>query len=385
MPETATRASARRGRRIVLIDDNANDVAVTRRFLERRGFDVVPATSGEEGLRLAIQVNPDAIVVDYRMPVMDGFEVTRRVKSHEQLHTIPVLMLTGADTPQHVVDGLGAGADDFVTKGSDAEVLFARLGALLRVKEYQDELRRVNQQMSRDLQIARRVQEALVPPSTFTAPRIQVRAAYIPSETLSGDFYDYFVQDDLMYLFVADVSGHGLPAAILVSLLKSYLHTEAAAHDSLATFMSHLNDFLFTVSLPAQYATAQLLRIDSDGSLVYANAAHPAFLLHRSQERRTDVVEQPGHLLGAMPKMEYEECRTTISSGDTLFVYTDGLTDRRTSSGEFYSIDRVARLLEKSGDDDLGEVYDRIYADICSFATTEEFKDDIAFVVTRFH
>ena len=377
--------AARRGRRIVLIDDNANDVAVTRRVLERRGFDVVPATSGEEGLRLATQVMPDAIVVDYRMPIMDGFEVTRRVKAHEQLRTIPVLMLTGADTPQHVVDGLGAGADDFVIKGSDAEVLFARLGALLRVKEYQDELRRVNQQMSRDLQIARRVQEALVPASSFTSPRIEVRSAYIPSETLSGDFYDYFVQDDLMYLFVADVSGHGLPAAILVSLLKSYLHTEAAANDSLASFMSHLNDFLFAVSLPAQFATAQLLRIDGDGSLVYANAAHPPFLLHRSLERRTDLVEQPGHLLGAMPHMEYEECRTTISSGDTLFVYTDGLTDRRTASGEFYSIDRVAKLLERAGDATVGELYDRIYDDICSFATTEEFKDDIAFVVTRFH
>ncbi|HEY4642496.1 MAG TPA: fused response regulator/phosphatase, partial [Thermoanaerobaculia bacterium] len=379
------RVRSRSPRRIVLIDDNANDVAVTRRFLERRGYDVVPAHSGEEGLRLAMQVVPDAIVVDYRMPVMDGYEVTRRVKSDEQLRTIPVLMLTGADTPQHVVDGLGAGADDFVTKGSDAEVLFARLGALLRVKEYQDELRRVNQQMSRDLQIARRVQEALVPSSSFTAPRIEVRSAYIPSETLSGDFYDYFMQDDRMYLFVADVSGHGLPAAILVSLLKSYLHTEASEQESLAAFMAQLNDFLFTVSLPAQFATAQLLRIDSDGSLVYANAAHPPFLLHRSQERRTDVVEQPGHLLGAMPNMKYEECRTTIGPGDTLFVYTDGLTDRRTESGEFYSIDRVSRLLETARNTDVGELYDRIYDDICSFSSSEEFKDDIAFVVTRFH
>jgi serine phosphatase RsbU (regulator of sigma subunit) len=370
--------------RIVLIDDNANDVAVTRRVLERRGFDVVPATSGEEGLQLAIQVIPDAIVVDYRMPIMDGFEVTRRVKSDERLRTIPVLMLTGADTPQHVVDGLGAGADDFVTKGSDAEVLFARLGALLRVKAYQDELRRVNHQMSRDLQIARRVQEALVPSSSFTAPRIEVRSAYIPSETLSGDFYDYFVQDELMYLFVADVSGHGLPAAILVSLLKSYLHTEAHEHASLATFMSQLNDFLFTVSLPAQFATAQLLRIEKDGSLVYSNAAHPPFLLHRKQERRTDIVEQPGHLLGAMPGMVYDECRTSIASGDTLFVYTDGLTDRRTEAGEFYSIDRVAKILEASGGGNVGELFDRIYADICAFTSTEEFKDDIAFVVTRF-
>src|SRR3954451_21980737 len=371
--------------RIVLIDDSANDLQVTKRFLERRGFDVSAATSGEEGLALAQAITPAAFIVDYRMPVMDGLEVTRRIKADPVLQTIPVLMLTGADAAQTVVEGLEAGADDFVTKGSDTEILLARLRALLRMKRYQDQLRKLNQQITRDLQIARRVQEALVPNGFFRGPRIEIRSAYIPSETLSGDFYDYFVQDELMYLFVADVSGHGLPAAILVSLLKSYLHTEAHEHASLATFMSQLNDFLFTVSLPAQFATAQLLRIDNEGALVYSNAPHPPFLLHRNQERRTDVVEQPGHLLGAMPGMVYDECRTSIAAGDTLFVYTDGLTDRRTATGEFYSIDRVARMLEASGGGDIGELYDRIYADICAFSATEEFKDDIAFVVTRFH
>ena len=155
--------------RIVLIDDSANDLAVTRRFLERRGYDVATALSGEEGLRLAAATPPpDAIVVDYRMPVMDGFEVARRIKSDPLLQTIPVLMLTGADSAQRVVEGLGAGADDFVTKGSDVEILFARLQALLRVKNYQDQLRRFNQRFLRDLQIARRVQEALVPAGSVT-------------------------------------------------------------------------------------------------------------------------------------------------------------------------------------------------------------------------
>src|SRR5471032_3329427 len=149
--------------RIVIIDDNANDIAVTRRFLERHGYDVVAAQSGEEGLRLASQNLPDAIVVDYRMPGMDGYEVARRIKADPQLQTIPVLMLTGADSAQAIVDGLSAGADDYVTKGSDTEVLFARLRALLRVKASQDALRRMNHQMRRDLDIARRVQEALVP------------------------------------------------------------------------------------------------------------------------------------------------------------------------------------------------------------------------------
>lgn len=370
--------------RIVVIDDNENDLQVTKRLLDRRGYDAIPATSGEEGLRLAYQLLPDAIIVDYRMPGMDGFEVTRRIKADPQLQTIPVLMLTGSDSAAHVVEGLGAGAEDFVTKGSDIEVVVARLRALLRMKTYQDQLRRLNQQMTRDLQIARRVQEALVPERVFTSPRIEIRSAYIPSEVLSGDFYDYFTVDDFMYLFVADVSGHGLPSAILVSLLKSYIHTEVANDRSLDEFMARLNDFLFSVSLPTQFATAALFRIDSGRELVYSNAAHPPFLLHERSSGKTIVIEQPSNLLGALPKMQFEENRIKVAPGDTLFVYTDGLTDRVDRDGEFYSIDRIAAVLDRTSKADVGAVYDAIYADVSDFAATEEFKDDIAFVVTRF-
>jgi serine phosphatase RsbU (regulator of sigma subunit) len=371
--------------RIVVIDDNENDLQVTKRLLDRRGYDAIPASSGEEGLRLARQVMPDAIIVDYRMPGMDGFEVTRRVKSDPELQTIPVLMLTGSDSAEHVVEGLGAGAEDFVTKGSDIEIVVARLRALLRMKAYQDQLRRMNQQMTRDLLIARRVQEALVPERAFRSPRIEIRSAYIPSEVLSGDFYDYFPVDESMYLFVADVSGHGLPAAILTSLLKSYIHTEAANDRPLADFMARLNNFLFSASLPTQFATAALFRVDEKHNLVYANAAHPPFLLHQRDHGKTLVLEQPSNLLGAMPNMPFEEHSIRVAPGDTLFVYTDGLTDRVNRSGEFYSIDRVAALLDNTHDADLGAVYQTIYDDITNFAATEEFKDDIAFVVTRFH
>jgi serine phosphatase RsbU (regulator of sigma subunit) len=370
--------------RIVLIDDNANDLAVTRRFLERRGYVVDTALSGEEGLRLAAQLSPDAIVVDYRMPIMDGLEVARRVKADAQLQTIPLLMLTGADSVQHVVDGLGAGADDFVTKGVDLEVLMARLRALLRVKAYQDQLRRMNQQMTRDLQIARRVQEALVPSGTFSATNVEIRSAYIPSEALSGDFYDYFAIGDTTFLFMADVSGHGLPAAILVSMLKSYIHTEAAPEASLSAFMSGLNDFLFSVSLPAQYATAQLFRVGPGARLSYSNAAHPPFILLRA-EGEAELHEEPSNLLGAMPDMPFEERILDIHPGDTLFAYTDGLTDRKNAAGDFYAIDRVARLLESGRQADLGTLYDRVYEDVRGFGATEEFRDDIAFVLARFH
>ena len=371
--------------RIVVIDDSINDLQVIRRFLQRKGYSVDAATSGEEGLEIAKRIPPDIFVVDYRMPGIDGFEVTRRIKSDPQLQTIPVLLLTGADSSSTVVDGLGVGADDFVTKGSDTEVLHARIRALLRVKRYQDQLRNLNQQITRDLQIARRVQEALVPSGSFRGPRIEIRSAYMPSETLSGDFYDYFLHENLTYLFVADVSGHGLPAAILVALLKSYIHTEADPNTRLSDLMARLNDFLFSVSLPTQFATAQLFRVDAQGNLSYSNAAHPGFLLFQRDSRKTVFLEDPSPLLGAMPSMAYDERAIRVNPGDTLFMYTDGLTDRRTAAGDFYSIDRVVSLLEKHADCELNATYDAICEDVRGFMSTDEFKDDIAFVVTRFH
>jgi phosphoserine phosphatase RsbU/P len=83
--------------------------------------------------------------------------------------------------------------------------------------------------------------------------------------------------------------------------------------------------------------------------------------------------------------MEFEERTLNVSRGDTLFVYTDGLTDRRNASGDFYSIDRVARILEQSKDDDASTVYAAIHKDVTDFLATEEFRDDIAFVVSRFN
>ena len=370
---------------IVVIDDNANDLAVTRRFLERKGFTVTTAASGEDGLQVASRITPDAFVVDYRMPGMDGFEVTRRIKADPALKNIPVLMLTGADTPNTIAEGLGAGADDYVTKGSDLEILRARLKAMLRTKAATDALRKMNEKNRRDLEIARRVQESLVPQGLFRAPRIEIRSAYMPSETLSGDFYDYFQQNDTVYLFVADVSGHGLPAAILVSLLKSYIHTESDPKARLSDFMSGLNNFLFSVSLPTQFATAQLFRLDGAGNLSFSNAAHPPFLLFQCEQKKTMLLDQPSYLLGAMPEMTYDEQAVKVAPGDTLFAYTDGLTDRRDREGNFYDISRIAGMLENSGDRDLTQVYDEIRDDVQRFSATEEFKDDIAFVLTRFH
>ncbi|HVR44189.1 MAG TPA: fused response regulator/phosphatase [Thermoanaerobaculia bacterium] len=369
--------------RIVIIDDNASDAAIIRRRLERAGYDVRHASSGEDGLPVIRDEPPDLVLVDYRMPGMDGYEVCRRIKSDPATQNVPVLMLTGADSAKNLVEGLDAGADDYVTKAADFEVVLARARALLRVKAYQDELRQHNDRLHSDLQFARRVQEALLPVPHYRARRVEIRSAYIPSETLSGDFYDYFEHDGTLFLLIADVSGHGLPAAILVSLLKSFFHSEVA-ETSPAEFMSRLNDFLSTASLPSQFATAQLFRLEPSGrSMTFSTAAHPPFLLYRNEDASILAPEIPGHLLGIAPGARFEEHELDLSPGDLLFCYTDGLTDRRNESGEFYSIDRVAAILRDKRAASTDEIHQAILEDVTSFAPIEEFRDDLAFTLTR--
>lgn len=389
--------------RILIIDDNPNDIRLMSRVLTRSGYEVLSASSGDEGIERVRETRPDCILVDYRMPGMDGYEVSRQLKKDRDLQSIPVLILTGADSVRDLVDGLDAGADDFVTKSAEMEVIIARVRALLRVKAYQDriveqsaQLRRLydevkiksdkilalNERLNKDLQFARRVQEALLPEPVFFGAGTEIRSSYIPSETLSGDFYDYFTVGNSLILFLADVSGHGLPSAILVSLLKSYLHSDTDQLEDLARFMANLNDFLCTASLPSQFATAQLFRYDPTARrLHYCSAAHPPFLLLRPGGT-TEVIEQPGHLLGAMPEMRYEQEEITMEPSTLLFTHTDGLTDRRTATGEFYGVERVATLLERR-DTDFEGLFRDIQKDVTGFPETDEMKDDIAFVLAR--
>lgn len=371
--------------RVLVIDDSPNDLTVARRFLERAGYQVQVCTSGEQGLDLARSVAPDCVVVDFRMPMLDGREVIRRLKADESLRNIPVIMLTGANQPEDIAEGLNAGAEDYVGKGEDPRVLLARVKNQIRLKTAQDQLRTHAARMENERNIAVKVQESLLPKKQFHAPGVEIRSAYIPSEQLSGDFFDYVLSDGLLYMLMADVSGHGLPAAILVSLLKSYLHTEATEKTLPAAVLSGLNDFLFSASLPSQFATAQLFRFDQAERLVrVSNAAHPPFLFYRRRENRTEMLEHPSHLLGAIAGMDFDESSFSVEAGDILFSYTDGLTDRRAVSGEFYSLDRISALLEGSGSADFNTVYDRVMNDVSGFANTEEYKDDVAFILARF-
>ncbi|MGQ0713509.1 MAG: diguanylate cyclase [Gemmatimonadaceae bacterium] len=135
--------------RVLIVDDHEDNVEVIRARLEASGYWVESAADGEEALEVVRRSPPDLILLDVMMPRIDGMEVARRIKADESLPFIPIIMQTALDTVEHKVEGLGAGADDYVTKPINFAELEARVKSMLRIKVLQDELARANNELRR--------------------------------------------------------------------------------------------------------------------------------------------------------------------------------------------------------------------------------------------
>jgi two-component system, cell cycle response regulator len=142
-------AERRKRPRILIVDDHEDNVEVIRARLEAGGYQIESAADGEEALERVRESPPDLILLDVMMPRIDGMEVARRIKGDDSLPFIPIIMQTALDTVQHKVEGLHAGADDYVTKPINFAELEARVKSMLRIKMLQDELAHANDELRR--------------------------------------------------------------------------------------------------------------------------------------------------------------------------------------------------------------------------------------------
>jgi diguanylate cyclase (GGDEF)-like protein len=139
----------KKNKRILVVDDHEDNIELLRARLEARGYEIHAASDGQAALDQVERVRPDLILLDVMMPKMDGMEVVRRLKANKALPFIPVIMQTALDTTQNKVEGLDAGADDYITKPINFAELEAKVNALLRIQNLQNELSVLNDKLKR--------------------------------------------------------------------------------------------------------------------------------------------------------------------------------------------------------------------------------------------
>ncbi|MFO8007437.1 MAG: SpoIIE family protein phosphatase [Candidatus Brocadiia bacterium] len=320
--------------RILIVEDDPTMRRVLCDNFRYEDYDVLAAEDGAQGLEAALAQKPDLIVLDIMLPGINGYEVCRRLRK-EGVET-PVIMLTAMGEEEDLLLGLDVGADDYITKPFSVRELMARARVLLRrqeaadrrARDYERRLKEFVEQVAdreRELQKAREFQESLMGrPGRRGA--VSVGAAHRFCERMGGDFYDVLdAGAGAVGLLLADVSGHGVNAALVTGMLK--VQTADSPHAGAPMpFLQDINAALVPLLnakglfLTLAYAVLE----PAAGRLEYASAGHTPLMVLEAEGGSRELAST-GPPIGMLDELPIEARSDSLAPGDSLWLYTDGL------------------------------------------------------------
>jgi sigma-B regulation protein RsbU (phosphoserine phosphatase) len=232
--------------------------------------------------------------------------------------------------------------------------------------------------VEQELSTARRIQSSIIPQSPPLLKGIRVATRYQPMTSVAGDFYDFLTSsDDVLTILVADVSGHGVPAALVACMLKVCFAAQKDNAADPAAILSGLS-MMLRGSLGGQYVTAACAAIDRKAHTVtYAGAGHPPTLLARSKTGDLLLLAENGLFIGPFPKATYANISVPFLAGDRLLLYTDGITEANHPAGEEFGRERLGQFLLRSNGSEPAAILDRLFDQIA----TGSQQDDLTAVL----
>jgi phosphoserine phosphatase RsbU/P len=376
---------------ILLVDDDRGTLRLMATLLERDGFKVECANDGNEGLEKVIELRPDLVIMDVVMPGLDGFQLCHRIKNTPTLNLIPVILATSLDRSADKVQGIEAGADDFITKPINAAEMRARVKSLLKMARLHRMVEKQNIELKRELDMAQLLQEELLPSRHTNLGPLSIAALYKPAVTVSGDIYDYFeIRPGVYGVFIADVMGHGIAAALLTMMIKCTIqdivrnqYIQSKELDP-ALLMGHLNRRLYS-NFPYRIVTAIFAIYDEDKGLMhFCNAGNASPLILSPDREEPEWIEEPHNLvLSANGDVEYKSTSRPFAEGERLFLFTDGVYEVRNSEGVLFGLEAMSRSLKCVMDQPPKRALATLFLEVCEYSVREHPMDDINVVAVE--
>jgi sigma-B regulation protein RsbU (phosphoserine phosphatase) len=267
---------------ILIVDDTPANLRLLSQMLAEQGYRVRPAPDGPLALAAARAEPPDLILLDIRMPGMNGYEVGEHLKADIRTRDIPIVFISALDATEDKVRAFTVGGVDYVTKPFQVEEVLARVETHLALRRLQKRLQRANRKMERELALAGEVQASFLPRQLPEIPGWQLSVALKPARETSGDFYDVnLLPNGRLGILVADVVDKGAGAALFMVLSSSLIRTYAVEYPTQPELaLSAVNRRILSDTDSNQFVTVFYGILDpATGTLAYCNAGHcPPYL-----------------------------------------------------------------------------------------------------------
>jgi serine phosphatase RsbU (regulator of sigma subunit) len=332
---------------ILIVDDTPLNIGVISGAL-KDSYKTKVATNGEKALALAsAEEKPDLILLDIMMPGMDGYEVCSRLKADPVTSEIPVIFLTGQTSAEDETRGFEVGAVDYVHKPFSPAVVKARVRSHILLREARAQLASQLLALNTELEMARQIQLSILPHSIPRLAGLDIAAHYLPMTSVAGDFYDFIQIDDKhIGILIADVSGHGLPSALIASMLQVALTGQTAHATEPGKVLVGLNR-AFCGKFTRNFVTAAYVYVDLENNLMrYAGAGHPPMLQWRNSTGKATQLLENGLVLGIIEEASYEALEFLLEPGDRYVLCTDGILEAANSAQEQFGADRLMSFLK---------------------------------------
>jgi phosphoserine phosphatase RsbU/P len=372
---------------ILIVDDAPANIQIVNSILKDT-YKIRIATNGAKALELAnVTPPPDLILLDVMMPEMDGYEVCTRLKSESLTRDIPVIFLTGQTEIEDETKGFAVGAVDYIHKPFSPAVVKARVQTHLVLRGIREQLAQQLHTIQKELETARQIQLSILPSEVPKLEGLDIAARYIPMTSVAGDFYDFIIVDEKhLGILVADVSGHGMPAALIASMLKIALAAEVPHAADPAQVLSGLNQALCG-KFQHHYVTAAYLFLDmAKGTLTYAAAGHPPMLSWDTSSAGVRDIEENGLFLGKFPWATYSSVELPFSAGDWFLLYSDGIPETENHSEVEFGTERFRRFLATQQSTSANQFADCLLEEVSRWADRgpgEEAEDDVTLVAIQ--
>jgi len=387
--------------RILVVDDKPANVQLIERMLEGAGYSTVESTNDPRAVcDLHRRNNYSLILLDLQMPGLDGFQVMEGLKEIEGDGYLPVLVITAQ--PAHKLRALEAGAKDFVSKPFDLAELRARVRNILEVRllhlkarehgrvleetvrELEASRELLQKKSEEELALAQQTQESLLPRCLPQFENFRIHAFNNPTRYVGGDFYDFLQLGSGEWMGVlADVSGKGMSAALLSSMVLGALSMEFHAGTRAEEVLSRVNRLLRQKSLPFQFVTLFLFVMGPDGGGQFISAGHNIAYLFRSATGKIEALGPDAFALGMFDDVGYTARTVQLDAGDILLVYSDGLTDAENQREEMFGEERLLELMRQASPAGSHVLEYKLLRAIEEFTEGTPQTDDVTFVIVE--